>query len=58
MTTFKLPEEAALETAEQTLQIWATILAEDGLDTDAAEALRVANQILKFRTSFQESAKS
>jgi len=54
----RLPDEADLERAEQTLQIWATILAEDNCDTDAADALRIANQILKFRTSFQESAKS
>ena len=53
----KLPNERSLEDAEATLQIWATILAEDDLDTDAAEALRVANTILKFRMGFLGSAK-
>lgn len=54
----KLPDEAALEEAEETLKIWATILAEDDLDSDAAEALRVANTILKFRMGFIESVKT
>lgn len=54
----KLPNERSLEDAEATLQVWATILAEDGLDTDAAEALRVANTILKFRMGFMDSAKT
>lgn len=54
----KLPNEAMLEDAEATLQIWATILAEEELDSDAAEALRVANTILKFRMGFMESVKT
>lgn len=53
----KLPNERSLEDAEATLQVWATILAEDELDSDAAEALRVANTILKFRMNFMDSAK-
>lgn len=38
--------------AEQTLDIWATQLAEAGRDSEAAEALRIRNHILTFRCSF------
>lgn len=52
-----LHNEADLERAEETLHDWATALAEAERNYDAAEALRVANAILKFRCDFLESEK-
>lgn len=52
-----LPDESVLIAAEDTLTLWAEMLAEEDLDHDAAEALRVKSVILKFRCNFNESAK-
>lgn len=52
-----LTEEATLETAEQTLGLWASVLAQNGRDFDAGEALRVAHQLLQFRCGFLGSEK-
>ena len=52
-----LRDECTLETAEQTLQLWATQLANAGRDHDAAEALRLASAILRFRCDFLEGEK-
>jgi hypothetical protein len=56
-TACRLRDERTLEAAEETLTTWASQLAEDGRDGDAAEALRVSNIICKFRCGFLESEK-
>lgn len=53
-----LHNEKDLETAEQTLHDWASALANEGRDRDAAEALRVASAILAFRCDFLFHEKS
>lgn len=53
----KLCDERQLEQAEQTLVDWAYALAAAGRDSEAAEAIRVANTLLNFRCSFLEREK-
>lgn len=53
-----LPDERSLIEAEQTLTLWASLLADAGRDRDAAEAMRVQSTILKFRLDFLQSEKS
>ena len=55
---YKLEDEATLITAEQTLDLWASILADAGRDRDAADALRVQSELLKFRCRFLQSEKA
>lgn len=57
MSEAKLPDEGDLVTAEQTLALWASILADAGRDRDAADAIRLQNDILKFRLGFLQSDK-
>lgn len=54
----KLSDESDLIRAENTLSLWASILADEGRDREAADALRVGSVILKFRTDFSEREKS
>lgn len=53
-----LGDERILEQAENVLDSWATTLAERERNYDAADALRLRNSILKFRTGFLERDKS
>lgn len=52
-----LRDECDLERAESTLELWAYALAEHGRDSDAAEAMRTAAAICKFRCGFLEREK-
>lgn len=54
----KLDNEKSLETAEQTLEEWARVLADANRDREAADALRLANQICSFRCEFLAKEKS
>ena len=54
---FAMEGERRLEEAESVLDDWATLLADEGRDCDAADCLRLRVAILKLRCGFLESEK-
>lgn len=54
----KLSGESHLELAESVLGDWASALAEEGRDRDAADCLRAQNVLLSLRCGFLESEKA
>lgn len=57
MSGFRLGDEAVLIQAELVLHEWAAQLADNERDYNAADAIRTASAILKFRCGLPESIK-